>query len=561
MPEQSIDADPSLEAKMRIHRLPIELANQIAAGEVIERPSSVLKELLENSIDAGSTQINIEIKGGGLELIAVRDNGHGICKDDLILALTSHATSKIHHLSDLERIQSYGFRGEALASISAVSRLCLSSAPQGSLQGWRCERQNQEAEIIVLPAAQQAGTQLEVRDLFYNVPARRAFLRPPKTESLCLEDLFKRVALSQPSIRFQFQMNERPILHLPACTSLSAWGRRVARLCGQRFIETAVYIEAEAHGLILKGWVGSRSAHRAQADLQYFYVNGRIVRDKVINHAIRQAYGDDMPSGRYATYVLYFELPPQSVDVNVHPTKHEVRFREARLVHNFLVYALNEGLKQQSETSSFEKPFSEAPKKLENTTLGNMQRSTEFQEVSAHSASLVLGEEFLFAQIGTALQVFDLKKSHRLWLQKILSEQYQNNTLEKRHLLWPQSIHILDPIESVLGANALDWDRLGFDFSPIGPHELLLRSVPYCYPSHNPTGLALLGNLFLVTRLEAVILQLATHIAEMGFGGVQAVEQFFESIKKDAGLLEALGSAGAYKILTVDDLRRRVLSP
>ena len=307
--------------------------------------------------------------------------------------------------------------------------------------------------------------------------------------------------------------------------------------------------------------MGSRAAHRAQADLQYFYVNGRIVRDKVINHAIRQAYGDQIPSGRYAAYVLYFELPPQSVDVNVHPTKHEVRFREARLVHDFLVYALTEGLQQNPEPLSFEPPLSEAAKNIaiENLKTDSVQ-SPEVQKVCKTPAPLILGEELLLASIGSELQVFDLKKSHRLWLQKILSEEYQSNTLQKRYLLWPQSISILDPIESLSATHTIDWDRLGFDFSPIAPHELLLRSVPHYFPAHNPTGLALVGRLFSVHSLEEGIAQLAIHIATMGFGRSEAAEQFFERLQQDPAFLASLSALGACRSLTIDNVRKRLLS-
>ncbi|HEV2523671.1 MAG TPA: DNA mismatch repair endonuclease MutL, partial [Gammaproteobacteria bacterium] len=337
--------EEKLEQK-RIHQLPVHLANQIAAGEVVERPASVLKELLENSLDAKSTEIDITVERGGIKLIQVQDNGLGICKEDLPLAIASHATSKIASLSDLEGVQSYGFRGEALASISSVSRLELISAVEDQSCGWSIQLEGRDKPPSLQPVAKRSGTLIAVRDLFYNTPARRKFLKSEKTEAAYLEEIFKRIALSQPAVAFKFQQGDGIQKRLPICRSLDAHIRRVAQLCGKRFVEEAYYIEAEANGLKLTGWLGSENAMRSQADLQYFYVNGRIVRDKIVMHAVRQAYQSVNSLGRFPAYVLYFECDALAVDVNVHPTKHEVRFREARTVHAFLSYAIQEGLKQ-----------------------------------------------------------------------------------------------------------------------------------------------------------------------------------------------------------------------
>lgn len=328
----------------RIYSLPNHLANQIAAGEVVERPASAFKELLENSLDANSNLIEIALERGGIGLIRVQDNGNGICKEDLELALASHATSKIKTLSDLEGVISYGFRGEALASITSVSRLQLISCVENQETGYCIRMQGREGVSILEPTPKRQGTCVEVRDLFYNTPARRKFLKSEKTEMANLEEVFKRVALSQPQVAFKFRMDDRPEKYFPACKNLETQTRRLALLCGKSFVENAYYIQAESNGLKLFGWLASPKALRAQADLQYFYVNGRIVRDKVVSHAIRQAYQKICLPGRYPAYVLYFELDPAAVDVNVHPTKHEVRFREARTVHAFLSYAIQEGL-------------------------------------------------------------------------------------------------------------------------------------------------------------------------------------------------------------------------
>jgi DNA mismatch repair protein MutL len=328
----------------RIYKLPMELANQIAAGEVVERPASVLKELLENSIDAGSTHIDITIEAGGIGLIKVQDNGCGICKEDLELALFQHATSKILSFSDLEEVISYGFRGEALASIAAVSRLTLKSYVEGQESGWSIQRQGRSNETVLLPMPRIPGTTIEVRDLFYNTPARRKFLRSEKTEILYIEEVFKKIALSQPTISFSFKNGDRVQKQLAICRNIEAETRRISELCGTSFMKSAHYTEAENNGLKLRGWLGSKAQVRSQADLQFFYVNDRSVRDKVVSHAIRQAYPECAKLGKYPSYVLFFEIDPASVDVNVHPTKHEVRFREARTIHAFLSYSIAKAL-------------------------------------------------------------------------------------------------------------------------------------------------------------------------------------------------------------------------
>lgn len=328
----------------RIYKLSEELANQIAAGEVVERPASILKELLENSLDAGSTQIDISIEKGGLGLIRVQDNGHGICKEDLELALSQHATSKILSFKDLEGVSSFGFRGEALASIAAVSRLSLSSCVDGQDSGYCIQKSGRHGNIQLSVCPPILGTILEVRDVFYNTPARRKFLRSEKTEGLSIEECFKRIALSHPAVGFTLRIDNKPPKRLVACKSFEAENRRVAELCGANFIKQSQFMEAQNNGLKIQGWISLPKQTRAQADLQYFYINGRSIRDKVVNYALRQAYQGYELSGRHPAYVLFFELDPESLDVNVHPTKHEVRFRELRSVTAFLIYSIRQAL-------------------------------------------------------------------------------------------------------------------------------------------------------------------------------------------------------------------------
>ncbi|MCB1664904.1 MAG: DNA mismatch repair endonuclease MutL [Pseudomonadales bacterium] len=330
----------------RIALLSQRLANQIAAGEVVERPASVVKELLENSLDAGADRVEIDVEQGGTKLIRIRDNGGGIDKDDLGLALSRHATSKIANLDDLENIASLGFRGEALASICSVSRLELVSraADAAKDSAWRVQAEGQEMQTAISPAAHPQGTTVEVRDLFFNTPARRKFLRTEKTEFDRLEEVVKRLALSRFDVSFHLRHNQRSIHHLQTARSDQEKQRRVALVCGPAFVENAVRIDIEASGLRLWGWVSLPTFSRSQADLQYFYVNGRIIRDKLISHAVKQAYQDVLFHGRHPAFVLYLELQPSLVDVNVHPTKHEVRFRDGRLVHDFLFRALHKAL-------------------------------------------------------------------------------------------------------------------------------------------------------------------------------------------------------------------------
>ncbi len=326
-----------------IRQLPPELVNQIAAGEVIERPASVVKELVENSLDAGATRIEIEIEDGGSRLIRVRDNGTGIAPDELALALSAHATSKIGSIDDLGRVRTMGFRGEALPSIASVSRFALTSRQPDQDAAWRIENDGASLQAP-RPAQHPVGSTVEVRELFYNVPARRKFLRAERTEFNHSDDLMKSLALARMDIEFRLNHNGKPVRHLRAVTDDAGATQRVADVCGAEFVAQSLRIEQNAAGLRLGGWVGLPTAARSQADQQYFYVNGRLVRDRVVSHAVRQAFADVLFHGRHPAFVLFLELDPELVDVNVHPAKSEVRFREGRLVHDFLYRTLNEAL-------------------------------------------------------------------------------------------------------------------------------------------------------------------------------------------------------------------------
>ncbi len=331
----------------RIQSLPSHLINQIAAGEVVERPASVVKELLENSLDAGARAITVELERGGLRLMRVRDDGIGMSAEELPLALARHATSKIASLQDLERVASLGFRGEALPSIASVARLQVTSRTPDDDHAWCVAVDGEGRAQEARPAAHPPGTTIEVRDLFHNVPARRKFLKSERTEFGHIEQVVRRLALSRFDTAFRLIHNDREVFNLPPANEQRAREQRLVGLCGRAFVDNALHMDHEAAGLRLHGWLAEPAFSRSQADLQHFFVNGRMVRDKLVSHAVRQAYEDVLHNRRFPAFVLYLELDPMLVDVNAHPAKHEVRFRESRLVHDFLFSTLHHVLESE----------------------------------------------------------------------------------------------------------------------------------------------------------------------------------------------------------------------
>ncbi len=329
----------------KIKKLDTRLANQIAAGEVVDRPASVLKELIENSLDAGARQIDIEIEAGGTKRVLVRDDGIGIAHDDMAMALDAHATSKIYDLDDLEAVATLGFRGEALASISSVSRLALTSnASADATAAWKAESVGRDMNIELSPAARPTGTSVDVQDLFFNTPARRKFLRKEKTEYNHIDEVFRRNALATFETGLSLSHNGRVIHALRPCANQLEQEQRIAKLLGQPFIDSALHVDIGHADFRLYGWVAQPAYSRSQADMQYFFVNDRVIKDKVIAHAVRQAYRDVLFHGRHPAFVLYLTLDPALVDVNVHPAKHEVRFRDSRAVHDFIYRSLHKVL-------------------------------------------------------------------------------------------------------------------------------------------------------------------------------------------------------------------------
>lgn len=346
------------DTRVPIQLLPDTLINQIAAGEVVERPASVVKELLENALDAGASRIDIDLEEGGIRLIRIRDDGIGIAAEELPLALSRHATSKIGSLEDLESVATLGFRGEALPSIASVSKFAITSRPAKQAQACRVDVENGRV-LPGVPAAHPAGTSIEVRDLFYSVPARRKFLRAERTELGHVEDLVRTLALARMDVEFRVQHNGKAIRHFRAVEAEPDLRKRLAEALGDGFAPASLQIAAEAAGLHLHGWVGLPTASRSQADQQFFFVNGRHVKDRLVAHAVKQAYADVLFHGRHAAFVLFLDIDPRRVDVNVHPAKHEVRFRDGRLVHDFIFRSLHEALAGTRAGSSAAMP--EAP--------------------------------------------------------------------------------------------------------------------------------------------------------------------------------------------------------
>ena len=501
----------------RIQLLPPQLINQIAAGEVIERPASVVKELLENSLDAGARTLEIDVEQGGKLSIRVRDDGAGIAKDDLALALSRHATSKIRSLEDLERVTSMGFRGEALPSISSVSRLRLTSRASGADGAWEIEADGRETGMEPRPAAHPVGTTVEIRDLFYNTPARRKFLRTDKTEFGHLENVVKRLALSRFDIAFHLRHNRRAVNALSPAVDDDSRDRRVAELCGREFIEHSVRIDHTAAGLRLWGWIALPTFSRAQQDMQFFFVNGRMVRDRLLAHALRQAYQDVLYHGRHPAYVVYLELDPQLVDVNAHPAKFEVRFRESRMVHDFLFRTVQRALAELrpgdhpaepllARQSATQVAQSWAPTAVAALAEQRPMPLRVAEQLSAYGqlhggpalpctevptaveadaevpplgfALAQLHGIYILAENRTGLVIVDMHAAHERITYERLKQAHTGEGIRSQPLLVPQRLEVSHREADAAEAFAATFDELGFEVDRQGPETLAIRQIP-----------------------------------------------------------------------------------
>lgn len=484
-----------------IRLLPQQLANQIAAGEVVERPASVVKELVENSLDAGATQISVDIAEGGMRLIKVTDNGCGIPPKDLALAVSRHATSKIASLDDLLHINTLGFRGEALASIGAISNLKLTSRIKNDDHAWTLHCNSGQKQSKLLPAAHPVGTTIEVQDLFYNTPARRKFLRTEKTEFRHVDNNLRRLAMSCFDTGFILRHNQREVFRLPPIKDKHDKTRRVVRLWGKEFLEKSLDIEFSASGLHLSGWIGLPSFSRSQTDLQYFFLNGRIISDRLITHAIRQPYQDVIQHGRHPAYILFLSVDPISVDVNVHPTKQEVRFRETRLIHDFLSHSLHQALSgQQAKLISgtiaqnqIAEPIAVLPYRsnssialhaYKNATDVPLSATYDLQQPDSQT-TLPLGQALgqlhkihIVAQNAQGLVLVNIRAANEYLVRTRLKSAYDTQTIKSSPLLVPLNLPLEQKLVMLVENQPSTLQCLGFDISCSGPKEIMVRQIP-----------------------------------------------------------------------------------
>ena len=511
-----------------IHILSPQLANQIAAGEVVERPASVLKELCENSLDAGAQRVDVEVEQGGIKLIKVRDDGCGISEADLPLALSRHATSKISDLDDLEAVSTLGFRGEALASIASVSRLTLTSN-SGDSKGWKAISEGRDMNVELQPAPHPRGSSVEVRDLFFNTPARRKFLRTEGTEYKRIYDGIKKLALSRMDVAFSLRHNQKVQFNLRPATSHAEQEKRVADICGPLFMEQALYIDNDRTGIRLWGWIGLPTFSRSQPDLQYFFVNGRSIRDKVVSHAVRQAYQDVLYHGRHPAYVLFLEILPSDVDVNVHPTKHEVRFRESGSIHSFVSSTLKNALASDRPQDHLQTGSGNSSAGIEGLTQGNaldnqLQQSSlsllstpssgyqqtwqgsqsGFNSVNtplSNYQSLYSGQGqdqaegdheipplgfaiaqlkgiFILAENSHGLIVVDMHAAHERITYEQMKQAFEDQSLASQPLLVPESLALSQREADIVEAHYGLFEQLGFSIERVALESVIVREIP-----------------------------------------------------------------------------------
>lgn len=497
---------------MPIRTMPDHLVNQIAAGEVVERPSSVVKELVENSLDAGASSVLVELEQGGKRLIRVSDDGAGIPPEELVLALERHATSKIASLDDLEQVRTLGFRGEALPSMAAVSRLRLSSRPPGAVHAWEVVvREGKISQPV--PGNGAAGTRVELHDLFYNVPARRKFLRSDRTEYGHVEELLRRMSLARFEVAFEIHHDGRVTRSLPAALDAAGQLRRVGGVLGEAFLEHALRVEAGAGEMRLHGWVAEPRYNRARADQQHFYVNGRMVRDRIIAHAVRQAFQDVLFHGRHPAFLLFLDLPPTLVDVNVHPQKHEVRFREQRSVHDFIYASLHGALASAGVGAGAPRPHGlpegtgltggETVRPLQDFMRLDHPASRAAESLAAYAAlyggasestrhlpadtdgipplGFALGQlhgVYVLAQNAAGLVLVDTHAAHERITYERLKAGLESSGIRSQSLLVPLSVHVSEREADLAERYAEQLKALGIECSRAAPQLLLVRKVP-----------------------------------------------------------------------------------
>ena len=498
----------------RIKLLNNRLANQIAAGEVVERPASVVKELLENALDSGCKRIEVTLEAGGARLIKVRDDGSGIYKDDLELALCRHATSKIEMATDLESVSTLGFRGEALASIASVSKLILTSNASDNIKdGWKVTAGGEGMKPDLAPAPHPTGTTVEVSDLFFNTPARRKFLRTERTEFQRIEDILRKMSLSHPQVAINLNHNGKVIKQYPACQNEEELDRRVSAVFGKTFIDNALYFEQENQGMQLRGWIGLPTYSRSQADQQYFFVNDRVIKDKLVGHAVKQGYSDVLYHGRSPVFALFLSLKPSLVDVNVHPTKHEVRFRDSRAVHDFIFRTIHRLLAEvrpedHADLAQVASPQDMGPTLAQrNISFGGSGGAGRVSEQLQHYSALLRGDVdagvmqlaehseddttpplgyalaqlqgiYILAENTSGLVVVDMHAAH----ERITYERLKNATdaegMKMQPLLVPISVAISESEGNLVEEYTPHFQELGFDIQLASEESVMVRGIP-----------------------------------------------------------------------------------
>lgn len=545
---------------MNIQQLDKHLTNQIAAGEVVERPASVVKELIENSLDAHANKIQLEILQGGRELIRVRDNGSGIHAEDLYLALCSHATSKIKTLVDLENVSSLGFRGEALASIAAVARVTLTSCYQGVTMGYQVKAADGEISSIS-PAAHPVGTTIEVKDLFYNTPARRKFLKTNTTEFNHIESIVQRLALSRFDVAFELSNDQKSIINAPIAHEVAQREKRLALILGKEFLQQALAIEFSSAGMKLWGWIAEPTFNRSQADLQFFYINGRFVRDKLLNHALRQAYHDVMFNNRFPVYVLYLEVDPAIVDVNVHPTKNEVRFRDTRLVHDFVVKGIQDALSTLKpatpcispvfENSSSDHsihyslpqqhlmPLMVREQMATMTQLHELDLPIAASEKVTHDYPLghalaQLQDIYILAQNQQGLVIVDMHAAHERIIYEQLKQQFNQKQLAIQTLLMPLVINLNRREMQIWETLQAELLELGLQTDVVGPESIVVRTVP---------------TLIKEAKIEALIRDVLTDVAND-----QGAHRLHEQVYHTLGTIACHAALRAHQRLSITEM-------
>ncbi len=509
---------------MPIKKLPSQLINQIAAGEVIERPASIVKELLENSIDAGAGHIELDIEAGGVRLIRVKDDGKGISKQELPLALERHATSKINELDDLAGVETLGFRGEALPSIASVAKLDLSSRTLDDEHGWAIQVDQNGVLSDPSPLPMSVGTTVTVEELFFNVPARRKFLKAEKTEFSHIEQLLFRMAMAQPGISFILRNNGKEVRRIAAASNNETLKQRIAAICGKEFVEQSLYVESEQSDLRIWGWISTPTFSRSQADMQYFFVNGRAVRDKVIMHAVKNAYHDVLFHGRQPAYVLYLDMPYDGVDVNAHPTKYEVRFRESQKIYGFLRHSVKTQLsdaragstptpvlKAAIDTSSDSLvenkhlPFEYSKEGMavspsyssvntassaSSSNIGVKEWESVYQNTSASidesdSPIPTLGYAvaqlhgiYILAQNEAGLALVDIHAAHERITYEKLKQAYSGQAIQRQPLLLPKNIVVSEKEADAVDEQLDEIAKFGFLLRRVGVNDIQIEEIP-----------------------------------------------------------------------------------